>query len=100
MAIRHAAESGLLSGDAFTGRIALGYGPREHHAYLWVRMDGDSDFIDFYPDTKVWIHVDGRGVRLKATDDDEAHDIDFQKIKAIWLQRGFDTTIIYSDPAL
>ena len=98
--MHHAASIGFFTGDAFTERIALGAGPRYEDVYLWVRMDGDCAFIDFYPDTKVWIHVDARGVRLKATDDDERQEFDFKKIKELWLQRGFDTLVIYSDQVI
>lgn len=95
-AMQYAASRGIFTGDGFTTRIETGHSPREADVYLWVWKEGECDFIDFYPDTRVWIQLDPRGVRLRAMNDDEEHDIPFDKIKSIWLQRGFNTLAIYS----
>lgn len=98
-ALKEMAGRGLFTGDAFTSRNDALFAEREPDTYLWVWQDGKCDFIDFYPDTKAWIHVDPKGIRLRSTDNGEKQDIPFEKIKNIWLQQGNATRVIYSRQA-
>ncbi len=93
------AGQGIFTGDAFTTRNEIELSMPYVDVYIWVMLQrpGDVEYIDFFPDTRVWL--DTKALALRSEDKDGKLSIAFGDITKIWLSKGigFCQTIYEAD---
>jgi hypothetical protein len=81
------AGQGIFTGDAFTTRNELDLSPPYIDIYIGVwQRSGEVEYIDFFPDTRVWL--DTKASALSSEHKDGKLSIAFGNITKIWLLKG------------